>query len=177
MKEKYSHPPPPRLAKLAEVDKPPNPPIPTSKPLPRPTLLNLSLHDILTSHPDDHVQLNNNKSNMAMAGHGQGGGEKNELLSTPEGPLPPAPIVSEQPTSSQAMEDFKIHELLSSLAASTSQASTSQNHNLISPKNAELLIPTATKSSTISNGNLEPVPSKFATFSINSRNLDLFFRP
>lgn len=60
---------------------------------------------------------------------------KNELLSTPEGPpLPPE---------SNNLEDLKLHELLSTFP-------NQQTPTLISPKNAELLIPTTSKG--ISNG-------------------------
>ena len=80
-----------------------------------------------------------------------------ELLSTPEGPLPPETSTG---------EDLKIHELLSFPAATESSQQNSQQTSqqstlptsqpaLISPKNAELLMPTSvTNIITSRNGNV-----------------------
>ncbi len=97
----------------------------------RPTHLNLSLQDLL-NHPED-VALTSSKASLSSVGP-----EKNELLSTPEGP-----------EASSTIEDLKIHELLSFPAETQLQEHPDPVPTLISPRNAELLIPN--KVTTISN--------------------------
>ena len=73
------------------------------KPLARPTHLNLSLQDIFSQSED--ISSNLPATSKSHISNGTGSVEKPtaELLSTPEGPLPPETSTS---------EDLKIHELL-----------------------------------------------------------------
>ena len=113
------------------------------KPLVRPTHLNLSLQDIFSQSEDISNLPVTSKISGSHINNGTSAEKATaELLSTPEGPLPPETSTS---------EDLKIHELLSfpsSRAESSSQQmppSSQQTSQpmLISPKNAELLIPTS----------------------------------
>ena len=104
----------------------------------------LCLQDIFSQSED--INLTASKSNP-INGVVPSAEKPAELLSTPEGPpLPPE-------TSSG--EDLKIHELLSFPAAATESSQTSSQPALISPKNAELLMPASvTNIITSRNGNV-----------------------
>ena len=109
----------------------------------------LCLQDIFSQSED--INLTASKSNP-INGVVPSTEKPAELLSTPEGPpLPPE-------TSSG--EDLKIHELLSFPAAATESSQqtslqTSSQPALISPKNAELLMPASvTNIITSRNGNV-----------------------
>ena len=104
----------------------------------------LCLQDIFSQSED--INLTASKSNP-INGVIPSAEKPAELLSTPEGPpLPPE-------TSSG--EDLKIHELLSFPAAATESSQTSSQPALISPKNAELLMPASvTNIITSRNGNV-----------------------
>ena len=112
------------------------------KPLARPTHLNLSLQDIFSQSEDINNLPATSKSHVSNGTSVEK--PTAELLSTPEGPLPPETSTS---------EDLKIHELLSAFPSSSQAESSSQQMPplsqqtsqplLISPKNAELLIPTS----------------------------------
>ena len=103
----------------------------------------LCLQDIF-SQSEDHINLTASKPNH-VNGVATSAEKPAELLSTPEGPpLPPE---------TSSAEDLKIHELLSFPAVATESSSrqtssqqtsslqTSSQPALISPKNAELLMP------------------------------------
>ena len=106
----------------------------------RPTNLNLSLQDLFTPNDTELIPKNAEKITPNA-----------ELLSTPENPLPDS--------NGNNPDDLK--EYIASFAP-TSQPPPA----LISPKNAELLIPTTTKLPAISNPNLLiPTTSKLSQIS------------
>ena len=129
-------------------------PVPTPAPAPilevprkpvRPTHLNLSLQDLFTHNDTELVPKTAEKVTPNA-----------ELLSTPENPLPES--------NGNHHDDLK--DYIASFAP-TSQPPPA----LISPKNAELLIPTTTKLPNISNSDLLiPTTSKMATISTGSNS-------
>ena len=109
----------------------------------------LCLQDIFSQSEDINLTASNSNPINGVIPNAE---KPAELLSTPEGPpLPPE-------TSSG--EDLKIHELLSFPAAATESSQqtslqTSSQPALISPKNAELLMPASvTNIITSRNGNV-----------------------